>query len=193
MHLNLLFSDYSGTGFISGWLSGLSMALVEYPHLPFTTEQMEMFSGRHSYICNTYRGKHLSSYCCCQQCCLSASGWTRLIFLWAVSERSIGGKLPKSCKNAIVASGRKSSNAVNTLLKLLFLSLSVEILTKCLKKNILWNVLTTFSKRVWLINTMGFFLLEQPFIPAGVFWVNKIKVWKTSGSKNTNRFRKERA
>lgn len=136
MHLNLLFSDYSGTGFISGWLSGLSMALVEYPHLPITTEQMEMFSGRHSYICNTYRGKHLSSYCCCQQCCLSASGWTRLIFLWAVSERSIGRKLPKSCKNAIDDSGRKSSNAVNTLLKLLFLSLSVEILTKCLEKKI---------------------------------------------------------
>lgn len=136
MHLNLLFSDYSGAGFISGWLSGLSMALVEYPHLPFTTEQMEMFSVRHSCICNIYRGKHLSSYCRCQQCRLSASGWTRLIFIWAVSERSIGGKLPKSCKNAIDASGRKSSNAVNTLLKLLFFVTECWNLDKMLgKKN----------------------------------------------------------
>lgn len=146
VHLNLLFSDYCGVSFISGWLNGLSMALVEYPHLPFTMEQMEMFSVRHSCICNIYRGKHLGSYCCCQQCCLSASGWTRLIFIWALSERSIGRKFPKLYKNAIDASGRKSSNTVNSPLKLLFFVTECWNLDKMLEKKLFWMFWPPFQK-----------------------------------------------
>lgn len=159
-----------------------------------TMEQVEIFSVRHSCMCSIYRGEHLSCYCCCKQCLLSASEWTQLIFIWAVSERSIDGKVPKLCKNDIDAPGRKSSNAVNALLKLLFFFCHwvLDSWQNAWKK-VLWNVLTPFSKRVWLINTMGFFPLEQPLIPGRVFCVNKIKVWKTSGSKTTNRFGKDRA
>lgn len=126
------------------------------------------------------------------------SFWGNLtdIYLGTI-RRSNGRKFPKSCKNVIDSPGRKSSNAVNTLLKLLFFFFFCHCVLKswqkAWEKNFLVNVFTTISKRVWLINTKSaFFPLEQLFIPAGVFWVNKIKVWKTSGSK-TNRSGTDRA